>query len=263
MDRLGLIGGTGLVAVEGEDSSLAQFGFALESSEHILCETPYGEVPLHIQKFTIDGVSKTLIFLQRHHSTEGPTCPPHSIDHHANIWAMKHSNLDALVSVCSVGAIHNTFPPGKIAVADDYIDFTGVATTFHDASAQFTSMTTPFDENLNIQLQNHLKTVQKFGEAERMNYTYWLAQGPQFETPAEIDAIEKLGGDVVGMTMPREAKLSAEVGVKYAAILISSNWGAGRMPGDAKAQLHHDEVSKEANKHLHTIWSSIAMLMKN
>lgn len=262
MDRLGLIGGTGLVQVEGGNVSLEQFGFALISSDHIVCETPYGDVPLHIQQFSTDGKTKTLVFLQRHHSDGSPNRPPHSINHHANIWAMKHSNIDALVSVCSVGAIHTTFPPGKIGVADQYIDFTGIATTYHDASAQFTSMTTPFDEDLNHQLQHHLKEVQDFSDDEKLNYTYWLAQGPQFETPAEIDAIERLGGDVVGMTMAREAKLCAEIELRYAALLISSNWSAGRSPGDARAQLNHHEVSNEANKHLSSVWSSIAMLMK-
>ena len=41
-----------------------------------------------------------------------------------------------------------------------------------------------------------------------MYYTYWLAQGPHFETRAEVDAIDKLGGEMVGMTMAREVKLA-------------------------------------------------------
>ena len=35
-------------------------------------------------------------------------------------------------------------------------------------------------------------------------------------------------GEVVGMTMPRECKLAAELSIPYAAIIVSSNWAAGR-----------------------------------
>ena len=66
-----------------------------------------------------------------------------------------------------------------------------------------------------------------------MHYTYWLAQGPHFETKAEIDAIDTLGGHMVGMTMPREVKLAKELSLPYAAVCISSNWAAGREPGNA------------------------------
>ena len=50
------------------------------------------------------------------------------------------------------------------------------------------------------------------------------------------------------MTMPREAKLCAELGVPYAALLIATNWAAARHPGDATKALSHDEVSAESSK---------------
>ena len=31
--------------------------------------------------------------------------------------------------------------------------------------------------------------------------------GPQYETEAEVDAIDRLGGEVCGFTVPREAKV--------------------------------------------------------
>ena len=40
-------------------------------------------------------------------------------------------------------------------------------------------------------------------------YTYWLAQGPQFETASEVDAIDALGGEMVGMTMPERSETGA------------------------------------------------------
>ena len=36
----------------------------------------------------------------------------------------------------------------------------------------------------------------------------------------------------------------------YAALLIGSNWAAGKEPGDASADLSHEAVSAEANRRL-------------
>ena len=93
-----------------------------------------------------------------------------------------------------------------------------------------------------------------------MDRTYWLAHGPHFETVAEINAIEKLGGEVVGMTMPRECKLAAELKIPYAAILVSSNWAAGREPGNSLKDLDHDEVSSNAESRLTPVIKCIKAL---
>ena len=94
-------------------------------------------------------------------------------------------------------------------------------------------------------MESVLRQVQGLTD-ERLFFTYWLAQGPQFETAAEIRAIEKLGGDVVGMTMPREAKLCREVALPYAALLIGSNWAAGKEPGADNGDLSHEAGYAEA-----------------
>ena len=60
-----------------------------------------------------------------------------------------------------------------------------------------------------------------------------------------------------------EAKLCAELGVPYAALLIATNWAAGRHPGDATKALSHDEVSAESSKRTATITTCIVDLFKN
>jgi 5'-methylthioadenosine phosphorylase len=123
--------------------------------------------------------------------------------------------------------------------------------------AQFTSMTSPFDLEMNQKISQVLSKLQQGLILER---TYWLTQGPQFESKAEIDAIEKLGGEVVGMTMPRECKLAAEIEMPYSAILIASNWAAGRNPEDSSAPLDHEEVSLQANERLQPVLECIKAL---
>lgn len=258
--RLGVIGGTGLVEVDLPQrlEQIADGDVALLRQDDLSVDTPYGRVPL--RSFSIelpDGARCELVFLQRHHNASGHGCPPHRINHRANIMAMNDANVDAVLSVCSVGAVAPSFPPGKVALAQQYIDFTGVETTFHDDEAVFTSVTVPFDASINARLEVILRSVQGFGEDEPMRYSYWLTQGPQFETVAEVDAIERLGGDMVGMTMPREAKLAAELDLPYAAICISSNWAAGRDPSDGTKALNHTDVSAQANDRLEPVWACI------
>ena len=70
--------------------------------------------------------------------------------------------------------------------------------------------------------------------------------GPQFESPSEIDALVRLGADVVGMTLGPESRLIAETGIPHVAISCSSNWAAGRTPGDPSAEINHHAVDAMA-----------------
>ncbi|DAC32374.1 MAG TPA: MTAP family purine nucleoside phosphorylase [Candidatus Poseidoniaceae archaeon] len=260
MQRLGVIGGTGLIDMTLGDE-LKAHGLALTQRDQVVVETPYGEVPLTCIELTHGEVKKELIFLQRHHNDGEASKPPHMIEHRANMKALADAGCEAIMAVCSVGAIPQDFPPGKVALANQYLDFTGHASTFHDDAAVFTSVTDPFDSTLNATLESVLRTTQGFDANERMHYTYWLAQGPHFETKAEIDAIDTLGGHMVGMTMPREVKLARELNLPYAAVCISSNWAAGREPGDASQDLDHHSVSAQANQRLAPVWACMLGLL--
>ena len=234
MMRLGLIGGTAM-------TSLATSELDVTRSDEIIVETKYGNVPM----ICVKSGSNELFFVERHHG-DGTT-PPHSINHHANIMALANAGVESILAICSVGAISADFPPGSVGYAIQYIDFTGVESTFANEDAKFTSMTQPFDGSMNKVLDSVLSKLQP---GLKLGRTYWLAHGPHFETKAEIDAICNLGGEVVGMTMPRECKLAAELNLPYAAIIVSSNWAAGREPGDSSKDLNHEEVSLTAESKL-------------
>ncbi len=232
--RLGVIGGTAM-------TSLATDEIEVSRSDNVVAQTDYGQVPM----LCVKSGSNELFFIERHHGSG--TTPPHQINHRANIQALSGAGVDAILAVCSVGAIPVDFPPGSVGYATQYIDFTGVDMSFFKDDVKFTSMTEPFDSEMNEKLHQVLSKIQPGLELGR---TYWLAHGPHFETKAEINAIEKLGGEVVGMTMPRECKLAAELKIPYAAILVSSNWAAGREPGDSSKALNHSEVSATAETKL-------------
>jgi len=258
--RLGIIGGTGLISVDAEAGFFSE-DCSLVRYDTISVETEYGFAPLQCLTIeTPNGVNEC-VFLQRHHSESGHGTPPHQINHHANMKALGQANLDLILSVCSVGSLDESFPPGKIAVAQQYIDLTGKATTFHELESTFTSVTVPFHPQWNQFVVDTLRQLQGFELTTPMQYTYWLTEGPQFETPADVNAIAKLGGQMVGMTMPREAKLAAELGIPYVAVCISSNWAAGRVPGNKFEPVDHEAVSAQANERLGPIWDLVKAIL--
>ena len=262
MKRIGLIGGTGLFGINSESSELMS-SWNLENTTNLVVETPYGEVPITFFNFEKDKNNCKVFFLQRHHNENGKTKLPHKINHLANISAILSCDVEFTVAVCSVGAINEDFVPGMVGLANQYIDFSGMPISFQDCDAEFTSMTTPFDKDLNEYLLKSLRESQpQLSELddEKFFLTYWFNPGPQFETPAEIKAISKLGGDCVGMTLAPEAKLMAEKGHKFSAILIAGNYAAGLDPSNPIAKLDHHKISSKATSRSDPVLYSLSNL---
>ena len=269
--RLGVVGGSSLVKLEDEHlDAFKSIGMKVIQNEEISVETEYGEVSLHIVGLesapcypVLDrGIQHTIVFVQRHRHKDGGMMPPHMINHRANIKALADQKVDRIVATTSVGAIVSSFPPGRVGIARQYIDFTGVPMTFHENSAKFTSVTQPFSSELNKELEATLRRVQGLRPEVRLAYTCWLSAGPQYETEAEVTAVERLGGEVCGFTMPREAKLCAELGIPYAALLVATNWAAGRHPGDHTKALSHEELTQCAAERAGVILSCLVDLVK-
>ena len=207
--------------------------------------------------------ARARLFLHGARDSKGGITPPHKINHRANIRALADQNVDAIVATTSVGTIIPEFPPGRVGVSNQYIDFTGAVVTFHDDDAKFTSVTTPFDVNLNAALLKTLRRVQKLKSDVKLEFTYFLSQGPYYETPAEVTAAERLGAHVCGMTAVREAKLCRELDLPYSALTIASNWAAGRQPGDRTAALCHEEVAEMSSRVTGTIVECLVDIFKN
>jgi len=188
-------------------------------------ETPYGPVEL----YRSGEPHPQLIFLPRHGPTH--TTPPHRINYRANMKALAMLGVEAALAVYAVGSIHPDIPPKSLVALDDFLDFTtGRISTFYEGGntgVAHTIMSPPYCATLRAQLLAH---APHFGLHIRSTGTYVCTNGPRFETPGEIRAYAKLGGDVVGMTGAQEATLARELGIHFAAVAISINWAAGMEP---------------------------------
>ena len=233
MARIAVLCGTGMSALA---SQLASPGAAANTMR---VDSEWGQVPVTLVSVKEDEV----LIIDRHHSDSDSRTPPHRIEHRANVHAAASFQPELVLSINSVGSMRKDLPPGSIGVAVDVLDLAERPWTFYDDHATHADRTSCFNSGASEICAKTLEAIQG-----QVTCDLVVAQciGPQFETPSEIDALERLGADVVGMTLGPESRLVAEHGIPHAALACSSNWAAGRTPGSPETEIDHDAVDAMA-----------------
>ena len=223
MAQIAVIGGTGMNQWPG-----------LEVRERRSVDTPYGAISAPLLIGRIYGIDA--VFLARH--GEGHTLPPHAINYRANIWALKQIGVKSVVAIAAVGGIAPWFPPAAVAAPVELIDYTwGRAHSYSDGSSphvQHVEFTEPYSPRVRRELV-HAALAARIDIAD--GGVMGVTQGPRLETPAEIRRMKRDGCDMVGMTGMPEAALARELGLDYACLALSVNWGAGIGEGEIHAEI--------------------------
>ncbi len=229
-----LIGGTGIYALAGMELR----------SETI--KTPYGEV-------TVERTDD-LIFLHRHAPRH--SVPPHKVNYRANIKALDMLGVKRICATFAVGSINPDFELAVPVILSDFLDYSsGREHSFFDridAGKGHVDVSVPFCPVLSDALEAE---AAKLNLKVRRGGVYASTNGPRFETPAEIRAYRKFGADVVGMTLCPELPLALELGMSYAGLAFSINWGAGMTPN---IELQHAGVDEIKDKMLRTMIGALA-----
>ncbi len=193
--------------------------------EHIELTTPYGDPSSPIVRATYQD--QPVYVLYRHGISH--TLLPHKINYRANIWALSELRVNAVVGIATCGGIRPTLNPGSLLLPDQLIDYTwGRESTFFDGTdgrVGHLEMTYPYCSQLREVL---IRAAENLDVALVNGGVYGIAQGPRFETPAEINRMENDRVDVVGMTGMPEAALAAEKSICYATVNFIVNPAAGR-----------------------------------
>lgn len=226
--RFAIIGGTGMY-----DSNI------LENTRFEKVSTPYGEVEVKIGTY----LGKEIALLHRHGN--GHSVPPHGINYRANIKALQQLGVKKIVATAAVGSLNPDMMPGEFILVDQFLDFTkNRPTTFFEGGEMgvvHIDMTDPYC----CELRGVLKQAAGLlGQELRDGGIYVCTEGPRFETPAEIQAYRRLGGELVGMTSCPEVVLARECEICYATVAMVTNFAAGISPNP----LTHVEVV-ETMKH--------------
>ena len=202
-----------------------------EDWDAIMIETPYGEARARI--------SGRDVFIQRHGN---PPLPPHLINYKANIWALKHFNVQRIFSINSVGSLKIGLRPGTFIIPDDFISPWTVP-TFFDKEMKFTVPV------MHEGLREHLyRLCVGVGLKVRRGGVYVQTKGPRLETKAEVRFLKRLG-DIVGMTMASEATLCLECEIPYVSLCSIDNY----CHGIAKVALAIEEINENSRRNLECI----------
>lgn len=184
--------------------------------------TEHGDVD--VTKGVLGDVS--VGFLARHGSDH--SIPPQAINYRANVAALKKVGAEAVLATAVSGAIDPSLPPGQFVAISDFIDFTtGRPDTFFDGSdgtVTHTDMSEPYSAALRALI---IEAAKAEGISVVDGGVYCCANGPRFETRAEIAMMGRAGGTLVGMTGYPEVALANELGMAYASIGVVSNPAAG------------------------------------
>jgi 5'-methylthioadenosine phosphorylase len=206
----GVIGGTGFCDLPGE------------TAERLEVTTAHGHV--EVTQSSMGGAP--VFFLARHGA--GHTVPPHRINYRANIAALQKLGATNILASAAVGSMAETMPPGSLVVVEQFLDFTRArASTFFDGEdgvVKHVDVSEPYCPHLRSEVK---AAAEALGEEVVAGATYVCAEGPRFETPAEIRMFQILGGDIVGMTSVPEVVLAREAGICYASVAVVTNWAVG------------------------------------
>src|SRR3989338_2121798 len=219
MSKIGIISGSGAEEII----------FAKEFKA-VKFNTKYDAVM--IKEGWVEG--KSVVFINRH----GPTYyPPHVINSHGNIQAMKQKEVKRIIATAAVGSMNPRLKPGDFVLLSDFIDFTSARIGYFDPT-NFTDVSFPYDEGLRLKIKQAAARLKiKIHPAA----VYVCTEGPRFESKAEIKMYRKLGGDVVGMTQVPEVVLAAEACIPYAVIGVVTNYASGIN----RQRISADEVARK------------------
>lgn len=216
--RLGIIGGSGFYAL------------GPSKLEAVAIDTPFG--PVTTYRGELGG--REIVFLPRHgrdHQT-----PPHLINYRANIVALKTWECQRIIAANAVGAIDESLKPGTMALPHQFLDFTSArARTLYEPPEHkpvHTDMTEPYCPELRQALR---QAAEEIGFSPLPDVVYVCAEGPRFETAAEIRMFDQWGGEVVGMTGVPEVVFAREAGLCYASVCVVTNFAAGISPQPIRA----------------------------
>ena len=209
MDKIGIIGGSGLYEIEG---------FA--AHEWTPVETPFGAPSDEFLTGVING--RDVVFLPRH--GRGHRILPSELNHRANIWAMKQLGVSWIISASAVGSLQPQYAPCDIVLIDQFIDNTKQSTThtfFGGGIVGHVAFAEPICEELRMILMAAADEV----EIKAHNRgTYVNMEGPAFSTRAESLKNQKLGFDVIGMTNLGEARCAREAEISYATLALVTDY---------------------------------------
>ena len=149
-----------------------------------------------------------------------------------------------LILTNAVGGIATALAAGSFVVIEDHLNFQG------DNPLRGCSPS-PFIDLCGLYCTDFYPDLKLWADQQGIALHKGVlaaVAGPSYETPAEVRALERLGADVVSMSMVPEAIMARYLGLEVVGLSLVTNPAAGRSP----APLEHQDVlqcGKDAHGH--------------
>ena len=205
--EIGIIGGTGIYS-----------GDMLEGAKRLEITTPYGKPSGKLTLGSFRG--RKIAFLFRH--GESHSIPPHKVNYHANIHALKKIGVERIIGIAAVGSLNEKMKPGDIVIPDQFIDMTKRKATFYDGpKVVHVSLADPFCSEMR---NASFSAIENLRLRHHRNATYVCVEGPRFSTRAESHLWRQMRADIVGMTLVPEVTLAREKEMCYLTIATVTDY---------------------------------------
>jgi len=221
---------TAIILGSGLNSLVSESADDKIASYSEFSEIPRPSVPGHLGRFVLGNIGKTpVVFAQgRVHLYEGHSAR----DVGAIVRILAEAGIKQLIITNAAGSLNPKFKPGEWMMISDHINLTGTSPLL--GSAEFVDMSEAYS----------LRVRERFGAAARKigmtlhQGVYAGLVGPQYETPAEVRMLQKLGADAIGMSTVLEVIQARVLGFEVAGFSCLTNLAAGL----SQEKLSHDEV---------------------
>lgn len=217
MNRIGIIGGTGLYEIEG-----------FSNRKWVRIRTPFGNPS---DKYLVGELcGREVVFLPRHGI--GHRILPGELNHRANIWGFKKLGVSWIISVSAVGSLQEKYKPLDIILIDQFVDRTKKSlehTFFGRGIVAHVAFAHPVCEDLRRLL---VQSCRELNMPFHDGGVYVNMEGPAFSTKAESIANHKAGFSVIGMTNLGEAKCAREAEIAYATLAMVTDYDCWKDDGD-------------------------------
>ena len=230
-------------------------------AQSVIKEIPYIDLPDfpqptvkgHAGKLVLGDVAgiKTVCMYGRSHIYEG-----HKPNDLAKpIRVLKDIGCKLLIVTNAAGSLDENMPAGSLMAISDHINWSGynplIGKNHDEYGPRFHDMSDGYHKFYRNQLLDIAKkTNQKIFEG-----IYCMYSGPNFETPAEINALKVIGGNAVGMSTVPEVLVANHCDLPVVAISVITNLAAGMN----KTKLSHKETLDNAS----LAEQNIVQLIKN
>jgi purine-nucleoside phosphorylase len=142
----------------------------------------------------------------------------------ATVRLLAECGVRHLILTNAAGSLNEAHPPGAWMALTDQLNLTGTSPlmggpNFHPMSGIYLP-----------ELRERFATAAAAEQVPLYQGIYAGVIGPQYETPAEIRMLQRLGADAVGMSTVLEAIQAHALGLEVAGFSCLTNWAAGLSP---------------------------------